>query len=121
VTRILVGDVLLGSAIILGVVGVTLCIWHAGKDFRWFRKACVYPITAIHVAPWGYYTEGEPICRLYRSDAPMGGKTGTTAQAGNCLSSAYKWKDNTYIIVVFDAGDRFKATKNLIKYVKKYA
>ncbi|MBQ5727626.1 MAG: hypothetical protein IIV56_01710 [Mailhella sp.] len=75
VTRILVGDVLLGSAIILGVVGVALCIWHAGKDFRWFRKACVYPITAIHVAPWGYYTEGEPICRLYRSDAPMGGKT----------------------------------------------
>ncbi len=51
----------------------------------------------------------------------MGGKTGTTAQAGNCLSSAYKWKGNTYIIVVFDAGDRFKATKNLIKYVKKYA
>ncbi len=75
VTRILVGDVLLGSAIILGVVGVALCIWHAGKDFRWFRKACVYPITAIHVAPWGYYTEGEPICRLYRTDAPMGGKT----------------------------------------------
>ena len=34
VTRILVGDVLLGSAIILGVVGIALCIWHAGKDFR---------------------------------------------------------------------------------------
>ena len=75
VTRILVGDTLLGCAIVLGVVGVALCIWHAGKDFRWFRKACVYPITAIHVAPWGYYTEGEPVCRLYRADAPMGGKT----------------------------------------------
>ncbi|MBQ5728719.1 MAG: hypothetical protein IIV56_07340 [Mailhella sp.] len=75
VTRILVGDTMLGAAIILGVVGIALCIWHAGKDFRWFRKACVYPVAAIHVAPWGYYTEGEPICRLYRSDAPMGGKT----------------------------------------------
>lgn len=75
VTRILVGDVLLGAAIILGVVGVAVCIWHVGGDFRWFRKACVYPITAIHVAPWGYYTEGEPVCRLYRSDAPMNGKT----------------------------------------------
>ncbi|MBQ4076461.1 MAG: hypothetical protein IJD65_02100 [Mailhella sp.] len=75
VTRILVGDVLLGAAIILGVLGVALCIWHVGGDFRWFRKACVYPITAIHVAPWGYYTDGEPICRLYRADAPMGGKT----------------------------------------------
>ena len=75
VTRILVGDVLLGAAIILGVLGIAICIWHVGGDFRWFRKACVYPITAIHVAPWGYYTEGEPICRLYRSDAPMNGKT----------------------------------------------
>lgn len=51
----------------------------------------------------------------------MGGKTGTTAQAGNCLSSAYKWKDKTYIIVVFNAGDRFKATKKLMKYVRDYA
>jgi len=75
VTRILAGDTLLGVAISLGVRGVALCIWHVGGDFRWFRKACVYPITAIHVAPWGYYTEGEPICRLYRSEAPMGGKT----------------------------------------------
>jgi len=75
VTRIMVGDVVLGVAIILGVLGIALCIWHVGRDFRWFRKACVYPVSAIHVAPWGYYTEGEPICRLYRSDAPMGGKT----------------------------------------------
>ena len=75
VTRIMVGDVVLGVAIILGVLGIALCIWHVGRDFRWFRKACVYPVSAIHVAPWGYYTEGEPICRLYRSDAPMGGKS----------------------------------------------
>ena len=51
----------------------------------------------------------------------MGGKTGTTAQAGNCLSSAYRWKGKTYILVVLDAGDRFKATKLLMKYVRKYA
>ena len=51
----------------------------------------------------------------------MGGKTGTTAQAGNCLSSAYKWKDKTYIIVVFNAGDRFAETKKLMKYVRKYS
>ena len=75
VTRILTGDVVMGVAIILGVLGIGLCIWHVGGDFRWFRKACVYPMTAIHVAHWGYYTEGEPICRLYRTDAPMGGKT----------------------------------------------
>ena len=75
VTRILVGDVFLGSAIVLGVLGIALCIWYVGADFRWFRKACVYPTTAIHVAQWGYYTEGEPICRFYRADAPMGGKT----------------------------------------------
>ncbi|MBQ4616462.1 MAG: hypothetical protein IJB29_07140 [Mailhella sp.] len=75
VTRILTGDVVMGVAIIFGVLGIGLCVWHVGGDFRWFRKACVYPMTAIHVAQWGYYTEGEPICRLYRSDAPMGGKT----------------------------------------------
>ena len=51
----------------------------------------------------------------------MGGKTGTTAQAGNCLSSAYKWKDKTYIITVFNTYDRFGATKTLMKYVRKYA
>ena len=51
----------------------------------------------------------------------MGGKTGTTAQAGNCLSSAYKWKGNTYIITVFNTYDRFAATKTLMKYVRKYA
>ena len=37
VTRILVGDVFLGSAIVLGILGVALCIWHVGADFRWFR------------------------------------------------------------------------------------
>lgn len=51
----------------------------------------------------------------------MGGKTGTTPQAGNCLSSAYKWKGKEYIIVVLDAGDRFEATKKLMKYVRKYS
>lgn len=51
----------------------------------------------------------------------MGGKTGTTAQAGNCLSSAYKWHDKTYIITVFNTYDRFKATKTLMKYVRNYA
>ncbi len=75
VTRIMVGDTLMGMAIIFGVLGVAICVWHVGGDFRWFRKACVYPISAIHVAPWGYYTDGEPVCRLYRSDAPMQGKT----------------------------------------------
>lgn len=75
VTRIMVGDTVMGMAIIFGVLGIALCIWHVGGDFRWFRKACVYPMTAIHVAPWGYYTDSEPVCRLYRSDAPMPGKT----------------------------------------------
>lgn len=51
----------------------------------------------------------------------MGGKTGTTAQAGNCLSSAYKYNGKTYILVVMNAGDRFKTTKTLMKYVRKYA
>ena len=51
----------------------------------------------------------------------MGGKTGTTPQAGNCLSSAYKWKGKTYIITIFNTYDRFKATKTLMKYVRKYA
>jgi len=75
VTRIMVGDTLIGMAIIIGVVGVVICVWQVGADFRWFRKACVYPTTGIHVADWGYYTEGEPICRLYRRDAPMQDKT----------------------------------------------
>ena len=51
----------------------------------------------------------------------MGGKTGTTGQAGNCLSSAYKWKGKTYIIVVFNTYARFDETKKLMKYVRKYA
>ena len=34
VTRILVGDVFLGSAIVLGILGIALCIWHVGADFR---------------------------------------------------------------------------------------
>lgn len=75
VTRIMVGDTLIGIAIIVGVIGVVICVWQVGADFRWFRKACVYPTTGIHVADWGYYTEGEPICRLYRRNAPMQDKT----------------------------------------------
>jgi hypothetical protein len=75
VTRLMVGDTFMGMAIILGVLGVAICVWHVGGDFRWFRKACVYPVSTIHVAPWGYYTDSEPICRLYRADAPMQGKT----------------------------------------------
>ena len=67
VTRILVGDTLIGVAIILAVLGVSLFVWQAGADFRWFRRACVYPTASIHVADWGYYTEGEPVLRLYRS------------------------------------------------------
>jgi D-alanyl-D-alanine carboxypeptidase len=51
----------------------------------------------------------------------MGGKTGTTGQAGNCLSSAYKYKGKTYIIVVFNTYARFDETKKLMKYVRKYA
>ena len=51
----------------------------------------------------------------------MGGKTGTTGMAGNCLSSAYKWKGKTYILEVFNTYDRFKATKRLMKYVRDYA
>ena len=75
VTRIMVGDTLIGMAIIIGVLGVVICVWQVGADFRWFRKTCVYPTTGIHVADWGYYTEGEPICRLYRRNAPMQDKT----------------------------------------------
>ena len=51
----------------------------------------------------------------------MGGKTGTTGQAGNCLSSAYRYKGKTYIIVVFNTYARFDETKKLMKYVRKYA
>lgn len=51
----------------------------------------------------------------------MGGKTGTTGQAGNCLSSAYKYKGKTYILVVFNTYARFDETKKLMKYVRKYA
>ena len=75
VTRILVGEVFLGVAIILGVLGIALCVWHVAGDFRWFRKACVYPVSGFHVEQWGYRTESEPVFRLYRSNAPMDGKT----------------------------------------------
>ncbi len=75
VTRILAGEVFFGAAIILGVVGISLCVWHVAGDFRWFRKACVYPVSAFHVERWGYRTESEPVFRLYRSNAPMDGKT----------------------------------------------
>ncbi len=70
---------------------------------------------------WEY--EVKPTNELLKENIKgyMGGKTGTTAQAGNCLSSAYKWKGKTYIITVFNAGDRFDTTKKLIKYVKKYS
>ena len=75
VTRLIAGDTVLGTAIIVGVLGIVICVWQVGADFRWFRKACVYPTTGFHVSEWGYFTEGEPVCRLYRVNAPMQGKT----------------------------------------------
>lgn len=75
VESILMGDIVFGIALILGLIGVVVCVWHLSGDIRWFRKACVYPTTGIFVASWGYYTEGEPVCRLYLKDAPMESKT----------------------------------------------
>lgn len=50
-------------------------IVHRSADFRWFRKACFYPCN-IFVDPGGFYTDSEPVCRLYcGEDAPMVGKT----------------------------------------------
>ncbi|MBR2547731.1 MAG: D-alanyl-D-alanine carboxypeptidase [Eubacterium sp.] len=71
--------------------------------------------------PWEY--EVKPTNNLLKEHIKgyMGGKTGTTAMAGNCLSSAYKWKGKTYILEVFNTYDRFKATKKLMKYVREYA
>ena len=71
--------------------------------------------------PWEY--DVKPTNELLEEHIKgyMGGKTGTTGQAGNCLSSAYKWKGKTYIIVVFNTYDRFGATKKLMKYVRQYA
>lgn len=75
VSRILVGDYLVGSAIVVGVAGVCVCVWHLSGDLRWFRRACLYPTSNIFVSSWGYHTDGEPICRLYLKDAPLEAKT----------------------------------------------
>ncbi len=71
--------------------------------------------------PWEY--DVKPTNDLLKEHIKgyMGGKTGTTTQAGNCLSSAYKWKGKTYILEVFNTYDRFKETKKLMKYVRDYA
>ena len=71
--------------------------------------------------PWEY--EVKPTNDLLKEHIKgyMGGKTGTTGMAGNCLSSAYKYKGKTYILEVFNTYDRFKATKKLMKYVRDYA
>ena len=52
-----------------------------------------------------------------------GGKTGTTKAAGYCFVTTYRYKDNTYIIVVLGSksnSKRWNDTKKLIKYIKKY-
>lgn len=58
------------------------------------------------------------------SDNFKGGKTGTQPKAGYCFTGVYKWKGKTYVTVVLgsksEAG-RWKDTKNLHRYIKKYA
>ncbi|MCQ4637628.1 serine hydrolase [Anaerovorax odorimutans] len=52
-----------------------------------------------------------------------GVKTGTTDNAGCCFAGYYKYKGKGYITVVMgDKKDaqRWKDTKNLVKYIKKY-
>jgi len=53
-----------------------------------------------------------------------GGKTGTQPKAGYCFTGVYKWKGKTYVTVVLGCkseSGRWKDTKNLHSYIKKYA
>lgn len=53
-----------------------------------------------------------------------GGKTGTQPKSGYCFTGVYKWKGKTYVTVVLGSkseSGRWKDTKKLHKYIKKYA
>jgi D-alanyl-D-alanine carboxypeptidase (penicillin-binding protein 5/6) len=50
----------------------------------------------------------------------IGGKTGFTYRAEECLLLVYKEKDNYFISVVLGSKDRFGETKKLIEWNKKY-
>lgn len=53
-----------------------------------------------------------------------GGKTGTTDNARCCFSGVYEYKGETYVTVVLGSKygfSRWKDTKKLHKYIKKYA
>ena len=54
-------------------------------------------------------------------DGELGGKTGTTTSAGACLVNNFEYKGKTYITVVLNSKNRWKDTKALNGYIKKYA
>ncbi len=49
----------------------------------------------------------------------LGGKTGYTEEAGQCLVSIFKLKQNTVGIIVLDSKDRFKESEQLLNLIKK--
>ena len=54
----------------------------------------------------------------------IGGKTGTTDDAGCCFAGVYKYKGATYVTVVLDSGygfSRWSDTQKLHSYIRKYA
>lgn len=51
----------------------------------------------------------------------LGGKTGTTTNAGACLTSAYRYQGHVYYITVLNSQNRFEDTKALMQYIRDYA
>lgn len=58
------------------------------------------------------------------SDKHMGGKTGTTTNAGNCFASVYVHEGKTYTVAMLGAPtdeERWSNTKTLYSYIDEYA
>jgi D-alanyl-D-alanine carboxypeptidase len=58
---------------------------------------------------------------LKDEEGELGGKTGTTDGAGECLVNNFEYKGKTYITVVLDSPSRWKETRKLNEYIKENA
>lgn len=90
------------------------------QTFRDIIKTKKYSFTTVDGKGTEIEVETSNELLLKKVEGELGGKTGTTDDAGECLVNNYEYKGKTYITVVLNSPSRWTETKKLMKYIRDY-